>query len=98
MANLKSNNATSKALVGIWTISLAAFIISTLSLARDVLIPLALAGLLTFLLAPLVTRVERWLGRVGGVLFVVVLILGATGLGGWVLSQQLVDLATKLPD
>ncbi len=98
MAKLKSNTATSKALVGIWTISLTVSILATLYLAREVLIPLALAGLLTFLLAPLVTRVERWLGRVGGVLLVVVLILGATGLGGWILSRQLVDLATKLPD
>src|SRR5512141_2020408 len=98
MPKLKSNTATASALVGIWTVSLTAFIIATLYLARHLLIPLALAGLLTFLLAPLVTRVERWLGRIGGVLFVVVLILGATGLGGWVLSKQLVDLATKLPD
>src|SRR6185436_17351676 len=57
-----------------------------------------LAALLTFLLAPLVTRVERLLGRIGAVLFVVALIFAATGAAGWVLSRQLVDLATKLPD
>jgi predicted PurR-regulated permease PerM len=54
--------------------------------------------LLTFLLAPVVTRLERWLGRIGAVLLVLMLILIATGAAGWVLTHQLVDLATKLPD
>jgi len=54
--------------------------------------------LLTFLLSPLVTRLQRWLGRIGAVLLVVTLIFAATGAAGWVLTSQLVDLATKLPD
>lgn len=54
--------------------------------------------MLTFLLAPLVTRLERWLGRIAAVLLVVTLILAATGAAGWVLTRQVVDLATKLPD
>jgi predicted PurR-regulated permease PerM len=95
---LKSNNATASALVGLWTVTLTAFIIATLYLARDLLIPLTLAALLTFLLAPLVTRLERWLGRVGAVLLAVTLILAATGTAGWALTRQLVDLAVKLPD
>ena len=98
LPKLKSSTAAANALVGIWTVSLTAFIIATLYLARDLLIPLALAALLTFLLAPLVTRLERWLGRIGAVLLVVTLILAATGAAGWVLTRQLVDLATKLPD
>lgn len=98
MPTLKSSTTAANALVGIWTVSLTAFIIATLYFARDLLIPLALAALLTFLLAPLVTRLERWLGRIGAVLLVVTLILAATGAAGWVLTRQLVDLATKLPD
>jgi predicted PurR-regulated permease PerM len=98
MHKLKSSTASAKALVGIWTVSVAAFIIATLYLARALLIPLALAALLTFLLAPLVTRLERWLGRIGAMLLVVTLILAVTGAAGWVLTRQLVDLATKLPD
>ena len=31
-------------------------------------------------------------------LLVVTLIFGATGAAGWVLTRQLVDLATRLPD
>ena len=72
--------------------------IATLYFARDLFIPLALASLLTFLLSPLVVRIERWLGRIAAVLLVVVTIFAATGAAGWVLTRQLVDLATKLPD
>ena len=61
------------------------------------LIPLALAGLLTFLLAPLVTRLERWIGRIAAVLLVVATIFSMTGMAGWVLTRQLIDLATKHP-
>jgi len=53
---LKSNNTAATALVGIGNVSLTAFIIATLYFARDILIPLALAALLTFLLTPPVTR------------------------------------------
>jgi predicted PurR-regulated permease PerM len=77
---------------------LAAFIFGMLYFARELLIPLALAALLTFLLAPLVTKLHRYLGRVGAVLFVVALLFGATGLVGWVLTRQAVDLAAQLPD
>ncbi len=98
MPKLKSSTTAANALVGIWTVLLTAFIIATLYLARDLLVPLALAALLTFLLAPLVTRVEQWLGRIGAVLLVVTLIFAATGASGWVLTRQLADLATKLPD
>ena len=43
-------------------------------------------------------RVERWIGRVAAVLLVALLIFSAAGAGGWMLSRQMVDLATKLPE
>src|SRR5688500_12449929 len=86
------------AIVGIWTISLTAFVMATLYFGRELLIPLALSALLTFLLAPLVTRMERWIGRVPAVLLVVALIFVGVGAAGWMLTRQLVDLATKLPE
>src|SRR5688572_20225229 len=92
----KNNAAT--ALVGIWTVALTAFVISTLFFAREILIPLALSALLTFLLSPLVTTIERWVGRIAAVLVVVALIFAVTGAAGWMLTRQLVDLATKLPE
>lgn len=90
--------SASSALTGIWVVVLTSFVIATLHFARDILFPLALAALLAFLLAPVVTWLERWMGRIGAILTVVMLIL-ATAVGvGWVLSRQLSDLATKLPN
>ncbi len=91
------SNATN-ALVGIWTVVLTTFVIGTLFFARDILIPLALSALLTFLLSPLVTTIERWVGRIAAVLAVVALIFALAGAAGWMLTRQVVDLATKLPE
>jgi len=98
MQTARSKTAGTDALVGIWAIALASFVMATLYVTRDFLIPLALAALLTFLLSPLVTRIERWLGRITAVLLVAAMILAATVAVGWVLTRQLVDLAAKLPD
>jgi len=86
------------ALTGIRTLLLSAFIIGAVYLGRDVLIPLALASLLTFLLAPLVTRLQRWLGRIGAVIAVVLMLVAIAVGGGWVLTRQVVDLASELPN
>jgi predicted PurR-regulated permease PerM len=98
MQTARSKTAATDALVGLWAVALTSFIIAALYFGRDLLMPLALAALLTFLLAPLVTRIERWLGRIVAVLLVAVMILTATAATGWVLTRQLVDLATRLPD
>ncbi len=94
----KSRTTATDALVGLWTLALTTFVIATLFFTRDILIPLALSALLTFLLSPVVTRFERWLGRIAAVLVVAALIFGAMGAAGWLLTKQLVDLATKLPE
>jgi predicted PurR-regulated permease PerM len=49
-----TKNASSAALVGIWMILLTAFVVTILYVGRQLLIPLALAAMLTFLLAPLI--------------------------------------------
>ena len=63
--------AATDALVGLWAVAVASFVIATLYFARDFLIPLALAALLTFLLSPLVARIERWLGRIAAAVLLV---------------------------
>lgn len=98
MPTPKGKIAATDALVGIWTVAMTAFVIAALYFARELLIPLALSALLTFLLSPLVARLERWIGRIAAVLLLVTLIFTATGAAGWVLTRQLVDLATKLPE
>ena len=98
MQTPKRKTAAADALVGLWTIALAAFVIAGLYFTRELLIPLALAALLTFLLAPLVSWLERGIGRIAAVLLAVLLIFSVLGAAGWMLTRQLVDLATKLPD
>ncbi len=98
MPALKPKITATDALVGIWTVLLTSFVVATLYFARELLIPLALSALLTFLLSPLVTRIERWIGRIAAVLFVVALIFTGFGAAGWMLTRQLVDVATKLPE
>jgi predicted PurR-regulated permease PerM len=65
--------------------------------AQAVLVPIALAILLTFVLAPPVTWLERWLGRVPAVLVVVTLVFAVLGLAGWGLVRQMDHLAIDLP-
>src|SRR6202051_712145 len=91
-------NASTAALVGIWTILLTAFVVTILYVGRQLLIPLALAAMLTFLLAPRVGYLERGIGRFAAVLIVVAMLFGVVGGAGWLLTRQLIDLAAKLPD
>jgi predicted PurR-regulated permease PerM len=81
--------------------SLVALLVVTavLYFARDVLIPLALAILLSFLLAPAVRHLERWkLGRVLSTLIVVLLGFSVIGGIGWVAGGQAIALTAKLPE
>ena len=93
-----TKNASTAALVGIWMILLTAFVVTILYVGRQLLIPLALAAMLTFLLAPLVGYIERWIGRIAAVLIVVAMLFSVVGGAGWLLTRQLIDLAAKLPD
>lgn len=98
MALPRKNAKPAESLAAISNVLVGAAIVTGLYLGRDVLVPLALAALLTFMLAPLVTRLQRWLGRVGSVLLVVAMIFAGTGTVGWVLTRQAVDLANQLPN
>ena len=65
--------------------------------AQAVLVPFALAILLTFVMTPPVTWLERWVGRVPAVLAVVTLVFAVLGLAGWGLARQMDYLAEDLP-
>lgn len=91
------HRSAADALSSIRAVALTSAIIAGLYLGRDFLIPLALAALITFLLAPLVTKLERWIGNVGAVIATMVLILGGTVGLGWTLGNQAVDLANQFP-
>lgn len=83
---------------GLMTLATGVVIVAALSIARDVLIPITLAMLLSFVLAPLVDLLRRIrLGRVPSVLITVLLALGIIlGLGG-VIGAQVAGLASDIP-
>ncbi len=65
--------------------------------AQAILVPVALAILLTFVLTPPVTWLERWIGRAAAVLTVVTLVFAVVALAGWGLARQMNHLAEDLP-
>jgi predicted PurR-regulated permease PerM len=72
-------------------------IVAVLYWAHAVLVPFALAILLTFVLTPPVNWLERWVGRVPAVLLAASVVFAALGLTGWVLTRQMDNLAADLP-
>jgi predicted PurR-regulated permease PerM len=73
-------------------------VVAVLRLAQEVFIPLALAILFTFLLAPLVGRLHRWgVNRLLAVLVSVAIALTLIGTLGNVAFNQFSDLAHELP-
>ncbi len=72
-------------------------VVAALYAAQDIVVPIALAALLTFVLSPAVTWFERRVGRVPAVLGVVLVVFVTFGLAGWALTRQLNALAVDLP-
>lgn len=72
-------------------------VIAVLYWAQAVLVPVALALLITFVLSPPVTFLQRRIGRVPAVLVTVVLLFTTLGLGGWGVATQMSKLASDLP-
>jgi predicted PurR-regulated permease PerM len=79
------------------TVAVLVVVVGALYLGSEILIPLALAILLSFTLAPIVVRLRRLgLGRIPSVLAVVLLLfITMIGLGS-IIATQLADLATNL--
>jgi predicted PurR-regulated permease PerM len=75
-----------------------ALIIASLYWARTVLIPVALALLLTFLLSPIASALQRrGLRRAPAVILVVLLLFSCLGGIGWAITAQMTTLAAELP-
>jgi predicted PurR-regulated permease PerM len=78
--------------------TIAALIIAALYAGRDLLIPLALAGLLSFILSPLVRRLSKWRLPHGlSVALVVSVVLAVFVVGISVAGQQVTQLLEDLP-
>src|SRR5690606_38927446 len=76
-----------------------AIICGLLFWGQVVLIPIALAALVTFLIGPLVTRLDRWgLPRVVAVIVVSLGVTGVIGGVGYIVTSELSELAQELPE
>lgn len=74
-------------------------VVAALYLAQAVLMPVAMAIFLSFVLSPLVASLQRLrLGRAASVFCVALFALGMVGLSGWFVARQAVDLVTRLPE
>lgn len=88
---------TSKTLQPWVTFAGCVLVVVVLYWAQTVLVPIALAILLTFVLTPPVTWLQRWIGRIPAVLAMVTLVFTVFGLAGWGLARQMDHLAQDLP-
>jgi predicted PurR-regulated permease PerM len=80
------------------TLIAVAVVIVGLYFGREALIPLALATVFAFLLAPVVGLLEKCrLGRVPAVVMVLVLTFALAGTVGWIVSGQLLNIVDQFP-
>ena len=83
---------------GLATLAVGVTVVAALYFGQEVLVPIVLAVLLSFILAPVVGLLQRWrLGRVVPVIAAVLVALGVILALGSVVGVQLAQLATDLP-
>lgn len=94
MNGLRPQAKNSKILILVGIVIIA----GALHVAREVFIPIAVAALLSFLLAPMVNRLTRWgLPNLAAVLTTVGFAFTILGVVGWLVSAQFVNLVNELP-
>ena len=82
-----------------WALFTVALVVAVIYFAREVLLPLTMAILLTFLLTPPVRMLERCrLKRVPAVLMVMLAIVALFVVAGGALGTQLSELVDRLPE
>jgi len=71
---------------------------AVLYFARDILLPLAMAGMLSVIFSPLARRAEKILGRLAGTALVVLGAIAIVGAIGYFLTTELTSVADELTD
>ena len=90
--------AETPGLTGLLTLAVGVVVVGALYFAREVLIPITLAVLLSFLIAPLVNLLRHVrIGRVPSVLLAVVLALAVILAFGGLIGTQIAQLAQEVP-
>src|SRR3984885_5076713 len=96
MAMIRSNS--SRTLSQLLAVVVTVVLITVLYLAKTVILPLALAMLLTFVLSPVVTGLERLrLPRIMAVAAVMLAAGAVLGSAGWTVFMQLVQVTDAIP-
>ena len=95
--NTDEDTALAPGLTGLQMLNAAAILVAGVYLGRDLLVPLVLAALLAFVLAPLVRLLRRARLGVFSVLLTVLLAFGVIGGIGLVVGNQAANLAASLP-
>jgi predicted PurR-regulated permease PerM len=91
--------AETPGLTGLLTLAVAVVVVAGLYLGRTVLIPVTLAVLLSFLLAPVVNLLRRiHLGRVLSAIIAVLFALAVILAVGGLIGSQIADLAQDVPN
>jgi AI-2E family transporter len=91
--------ASGPALASILALQVGAVLIAALYVAREVLVPITVAILLSFVLSPLVNLLRRLrLGPVPSVLISVLIAIGIMGLVGTLIGSQVAQLAGRAPE
>lgn len=80
------------------TLIIIALLILTVILCRDIVIPLAFAGLISLVMLPLVKRIERKTGTTWAVIIVLFGTIILFTFLGWLLVNQMISLANDLPN
>ncbi len=81
------------------TLASSVIVVAALYLAKSVLIPFALAMLVSFLLAPAVLRLQRWrFSRVMAVMMAVLLVFVVSSATSWLMVGQIRDVAARLTE
>jgi predicted PurR-regulated permease PerM len=82
---------------GLTTTVVAVVVVTALYFGREVLIPITLAILLSFVLAPLSNFFRRAVGRVAGAVLAVFIALGIIFALGGIVGMQIAELANDFP-
>jgi predicted PurR-regulated permease PerM len=91
--------ATSRPQTALTTFASAAIVLAAIHFAKPVIMPLAIASLLSVVLAPMVKRVERFhVSRIIAVVLVMLLATGTVTAVGWAVVGQVGQVVSMLPD
>ena len=90
--------AETPGLTGLLSLAVAVVVIAALYFAREVLLPITVAVILSFMLAPLVSRFQRWrIPHVAAVLLAVLIAIGIVGGIAGVIGTQVAGIAADIP-